>query len=238
MPCLQLEGICSPLLPAAVPYAAEDLHTHCTAIHDRSLLLSPWEPGGSVDTQALCQRPDHPMAVPPVPRITLLSPFQPHLPGAVAGKGGDCRCSWRAVAQLAGAQPAGRVPAGARHACWCVLTVLLRATRSAPDWCWACVTLCHAADQADPDAPSLCYESWTVAVPGGLSGHLASSLRLGVTLSPPSWSVRLRRMGVSLCTPSLLPAVTWALLSSPFPCARASLWDTGVGGWLGGAQVR
>lgn len=57
MLCLQLEGTCSPLLPTAVPYAAEDMHTHCTAIHDRSLLLSPWEVGGSVDTQALCHQP-------------------------------------------------------------------------------------------------------------------------------------------------------------------------------------
>lgn len=73
------------------------------------------------------------------------SPFHPCLPGASAGKGGDCRCFWRVMAWLAGAQPARCVPVAARHVCWCVLTVLARAPCSAPDWCWACVTLCHAA---------------------------------------------------------------------------------------------
>lgn len=110
------------LFPTAVPHAAEDLRAHCTAIHDRTLLLSPLELGGSAGTQTWCRRPTCPLAMSPVPRPTLLSPFHPRLPGVIAGKGGGCWCFWRAVAQLAAAQPAGCIPV-----CWWALAALVRA---------------------------------------------------------------------------------------------------------------
>lgn len=169
--------MCSPLLPTAVPYAAEDLHTHCTAIHDKSLLLSPWELGGSVDTQALCQRPDHPMAVSPVPRVMLLS-FSPLSPWSQRREG------WRLPVLLEGHGMAGWCSACTLCPCGCEARVLVctDCTGESPVLCPRLVLgMCHPLPRStvNPDALSLCSESWTVSVTGRLSGHLASSLLPG-----------------------------------------------------------
>lgn len=147
------------------------------------------------------------------------SPFHPCLPGASAGKGGDCRCFWRVMAWLAGAQPARCVPVAARHVCWCVLTVLARAPCSAPDWCWACVTLCHAAQST--------LMPYHCALKAGL--YLSQEGYLDIWPLPSFLGVGLWHTGLSLHSqPSAL--VTWALLSLLFPCAPASFWDTRDGG--------
>lgn len=105
------------------------------------------------------------------------SPFHPRLPGASAGKGGDCRCFWRVVAWLAGAQPA-LCPCG----CEARVLVCTDCTGESPTLCPRLVLgMCHPLPRSkvNPDALSLCSESWTVSVTGRLSGHLASSLLPG-----------------------------------------------------------
>jgi len=201
VPCLQVEGTRSPRLPAAVPCAAEDLHAHCSDIHHGSLRLAPWELGGSVDTQAPCQQPHRPTAVSPVPRVTLLSPFHP---GAVAGKGGGCRCSWRFAARLPGAQPAGCVPA--------VPGVSAGCAGGSPALCprlaLGCATRCHAETEAAP---------CPITLPGKLDHGRPRSL-LGRWVVGPSAGPRpLRSLsGVGLRHSSLLPL-------SPTPCSPLSL---------------
>lgn len=143
-----------------------------------------------------------------LPESCLFLLFHPLLPGAIAGKGGGCRCSRRAMTWVADAQPVPFVPA-----CWCVLTVPVRAPRS--------VSPC-AMQQAKPTLmPHHCamkaglwlsQEGYLDVWPLPFSGVLYSLLLPGVQGSETQISL-----------PSQSSAtVTWALLSSLPPLCPTS----------------
>lgn len=158
MPCLQLQRKRSALLPAAVPHTAEDLHTHCTAIRDRSFLLSPPDLGGSADSCARCQQPS--LSVTSSLRHASLS-LSP--PGVVAGKGGDCCCC---------------CPCGARRAAGSsVLLQVLGTCHPQP-----------RSRLSKSDAPSLCYERTVPGgLSGRVASSLPSISAISSFLLPCLW---------------------------------------------------
>lgn len=132
---------------------AEDLHClRCCPPREppASSLLAVW----LCRYPALCQRPPHPTAVPPLPRVTLLSLslLQPMRVGVETDSS----------------------PGGPWHSwlCPCAVCVLVctgctgESATLSPDGCWARASPCHAAAPASPDAPALCTASWARAVPG------------------------------------------------------------------------
>lgn len=124
---------------------------------------------------------------------------------------------WRAACTL---RPCG---------CWCVLTVLVRAPRSAPDWCWACVPLCHAADQANPDAHRC-------AVKAGHGCPRRVIWTFGLSPSAGRYPLPSLLGCKALAHGSLCATVAWALLSSlpsPVPQLPSGWWVA----WRGPGQV-
>lgn len=93
----------------------------------------------------------------PESRFSLL--FTPLSPEPLRGRV-ETACAHRGLWRGGRALSLRRVPVAAYGLRW-------REPRSAPGRRRARATLCHAADRADPPAPSLRYKSWTVAAPGG-----------------------------------------------------------------------
>lgn len=211
--------------------------SHCCTLRCRgpahSLHCHPRQepPAFSLGAGWICRYPSTVPAAPSSHGSVTSSPSHASLSFSSPSPWSRCGEGWRLPVLLEGRGMAGWCAACTLRPCgrWCVLTVLVRAPRSAPDWCRACVTLCHAADQANPGAHRC-------AVKAGHGCPRRVIWTFGLFLFSRALSSPLPGCE-ALAHRALCATVTWALLSRPL-CPSFLLGHGMVGGLEGPSSGR